>query len=174
MLEWLNLYRADVQHVASLVLGLAMWRYGAGPERALGAVFAVLVIMPAQIGRQIGPEANMFGELGWLYVAFDSLAAGAFMVIALNANRNYPMWIAALQLVAMSAHVVRSFVDAVSPMAYAILAVGPSYCQLALLLGGFVRHRLRSRRFGRYRDWRPSLPGAGLFGVSYPGRGSDV
>lgn len=174
MLEWLNLYRADVQHVASLLLGLAMWRYGAGPERALGVVFAVLVILPAQIGRWADPDMIFFGDLSWLYALSDSLAACAFVAIALNANRNYPLWVAGFQLVAISAYAVRSVFDAVSPIAYAILAVGPSYCQLALLLAGFARHSLRKRRFGPYREWRLSLPGAGWLGLAYPRRGGDV
>jgi hypothetical protein len=174
MLEWLNLYRADVQHIASLALGLAIWRYGAAPERAVGAVFVGIVIFPSMLARVIGFDHWMFGDQGWLYVLSDSFAVVGFLVIALNANRNYPMWIAGFQLVAMSAHVVRGMVDVVSPMAYAILAIGPSYCQLLLLLSGFTRHCLRRRRFGSYRDWRPSLPGSGWLGLSYPNRGPHV
>lgn len=174
MLEWLNLYRADVQHVASLILGLAMWRYGAGPERAVGGVFIGTVILPAMLARLTGLDTVMFGNQAWLYVLSDSVAAIAFMAIALNANRNYPMWVAGFQLVAISAHVVRGMVDVVSPMAYAILAVGPSYCQLLLLLGGFASHCLRQRRFGRYRDWRLPPPGAGWLGFSSRRRSRNV
>jgi hypothetical protein len=77
-----------------------------------------------------------------------------FAAIALNANRNYPLWAAGFQLVAVGSHLVRGLVDSVSPIAYAILAVGPSYCQLALLFAGLLRHRARLRRYGPYRDWR--------------------
>jgi hypothetical protein len=41
------------------------------------------------------------------------------------------------------------------------MVVGPSYCQLLLIMGGFVRHALRTRRFGPYRDWRRGVPHEG-------------
>ncbi len=170
MLEWLNLYRADVQHIASLVLGLAIWRYGAGPERAVAAVFAGFVILPALLTRLSGLDTAMFGDQAWLYILSDGVAAVAFMAIALNANRNYPLWVAGFQIVAISAYMVRGMVDAVSPIAFAILAIGPSYCQLLLLLAGFTNHRLRQRRFGPYREWRLTAPGAGWFAMP-PHRG---
>jgi len=42
-------YRDDVQHVASLLLGLAMWRWGGGPERAITVVFLLTMILPILI-----------------------------------------------------------------------------------------------------------------------------
>jgi hypothetical protein len=59
--------------------------------------------------------------------------------------------------VAISAHAVKVMVDTVSPLAYLILASGPSYCQLALIFAGFVRHRMRLKTFGPYRAWRAPL-----------------
>lgn len=162
MLELLNLYRADAQHIASFALGLAVLRYGGGPERATGVVFVVIVILPGVFARMTGLSASaLFGELAWLYVLLDTVAAVAFIAIALMANRNYPMWIAGFQLVSMSAHLVRGLVDSVSPLAYVILAVGPSYGQLLLLAGGLTFHRLRLHRYGPYREWRAAAPANG-------------
>lgn len=173
MLEWLISYRADAQHIGSLILGLAMWRLGGGPERAAGAAFIGLLIVPAMTARLTGFSLVMFGDLAWTYVLLDIAAAGAFVVIALNANRGYLLWIAGFQLVAVSAHVVRMVIDTVSPIAYVILAVGPSYSQLLLLWAGLISHRQRLRRHGPYRDWRPSLPGGGWLGLSQPRRFPD-
>lgn len=162
MLELLNLYRADAQYVVSLALGLAVLRYGGGPERAVGLVLVGIVVMPAMVARLTGlTNAMLFGDLAWIYVLLDAIAAVAFIAIALKANRAYPLWVAGFQLVSMSAHLVRRLVDTVSPLAYAVLAIGPSYGQLLLLLGGLIFHILRRRRHGPYRDWRlsPPLPG---------------
>jgi cytochrome c biogenesis protein CcdA len=95
------------------------------------------------------------------YVLLDLAAAALFITVALNANRNYPLWIAGFQLVALGAHVVKAVPDTSSTLGIAILVIGPSYFQLLLLLGGFIRHRRRERRFGPYREWRTSPRFAG-------------
>lgn len=175
MLEFLNLYRADAQHIAGLLLGLALWRHGAAPERAVGAVFVGCVILPAMIGRQMGFEdLLLFGSQWWIYMLFDLAAAAGFIAIALKANRTYPLFIAGFQLVSMSAHAMRGLVDAVAPLAYAILAIGPSYGQLLVLLGGLIFHCHRQRRYGPYRGWRVSPPARGWGALADPRRDPHV
>ncbi len=154
LLELFNAYRVPAQHLVSLLLAAAIWRWGGAPERWLISVFLVALVLPIYIGRWLGFEAGDLGPTSFASVLIDLLAAALFTSVALNANRNYPLWIAGFQLVAVGAHLVRSMVDTVSPLAFAILIIGPSYCQLLLLLGGFVRHAERQRRFGPYREWR--------------------
>lgn len=159
MFELFNTFRGDAQHIASVVLALAIWRWGAAPERWLIGVFLIAMVAPVYVFDQLRLGNAAFGPNAWLWIATDLLAAAAFILIAVNANRNYPLWIAGFQLVALSAHAVKGMVDTVSPLAYLILAVGPSYCQLLLIFAGFVRHLIRERQFGPYREWRASLPG---------------
>ncbi|MBU2588667.1 MAG: hypothetical protein KJ872_11195 [Alphaproteobacteria bacterium] len=160
MLDLFNTYRGDVQHIASVLLALAIWRWGAAPERWSIAIFVAAMVVPVRLFEWLGNGSLVFGSLAWIYVTIDLLAGAAFVAVALNANRNYPLWIAGFQLVAISAHAVKGLVDTVSPIAYLILASGPSYCQLALIFAGFARHVTRTRQFGPYRDWRSSTPGA--------------
>lgn len=154
LLDLFNAYRAEAQHVTSVLLALAIWRYGAAPERWLIGLFIATMVVPFHLFRLLDMGPVAFSPYAWIYVALDVVATIGFIVIAVNANRNYPLWIAGFQLVALGAHAVRGLGDAVSPIAYVILASGPSYCQLLLILGGFLRHVRRERRFGRYRDWR--------------------
>lgn len=161
LLDLFNAYRADAQHIASVILALAIWRWGAAPERWLIGVFVGFLLAPLYVVKLLGIDDFTFGPYAWIYVGTDLIAAAGFVLIALNANRNYPLWVAGFQLVAVSAHAVRGMVESVSPLAYLILAIGPSYCQLLVIFGGFVRHLLRERRFGQYRAWRASLPGVG-------------
>lgn len=155
MIEFIANHRADLQYIASLVLGLAMLLRGGGPERAIAVMFTGVLMMPLIIFRLLKTGGTMmFGDLAMIYVALDVIALGGFVLIALNANRNYPLWIAGFQMVAVGAHLVRGIIDSVSPVAYVVLAVGPSYGQLLLMLAGFLRHRARIRQFGSYRDWR--------------------
>ncbi|MFN3990524.1 MAG: hypothetical protein ACK4GC_15930 [Paracoccaceae bacterium] len=154
ILDFLNAYRADLQYIVGILLGLAMWRWGGGPERGMAVLFTGVLIIPSAGFRLFSAGTMIFGNFQGLYIALDVVALVGFVLIGLNANRNYPLWVAAFQMVAVGSHLVRAMVDAVSPLAYMVMAVGPSYCQIALLIAGLLRHRARTRRFGPYRDWR--------------------
>jgi hypothetical protein len=160
ILDLLNTYRSDAQHIVSVLLALAIWRWGASPERWLIAIFIATMVAPVKMYEFLDLGSLALGPSAPFYVAIDLLAGVGFVAVALKANRNYPLWIAGFQLVAISAHAVKGLVDTVSPIAYLILASGPSYCQLALIFAGFARHVTRTRQFGPYRDWRSSTPGA--------------
>lgn len=163
LLDLLNLYRVEVLHIASAVLALAIWRWGASPERWLIGVYIATMVAPFYVSQWMGLGSIAFGPYSWAFVVIDLLAAVGFVAIALNANRNYPLWVAGFQLVSVGAHAVRGMGDMVSPFAYIVLAVGPSYCQLLLIGAGFIRHARRERRFGSYRDWRVTRERAPLF-----------
>ena len=157
MLELFNTYRGDAQHIISVLMALAIWRWGAAPERWLIGLFVATMVFPVRLFDWFDLGNVALGPHAWACVALDIAAGIGFVAVALNANRNYPLWVAGFQLVAISAHAVKVLIDAVSPLAYLILASGPSYCQLVLIFGGFVRHRMRLSTFGPYRAWR-ALP----------------
>ena len=162
MSEWLDLfnaYRVPVQHLTSMLLAAASWRWGGSPERWLIGIFLGAMVLPTYVFRLLGiVDALETGPYAPVVALIDMCAAILFVVVALHANRNYPLWIAGFQLVAVGGHLVRSLLDSVSPLAVAFLVIGPAYCQLLLLLVGFVRHVQRERRFGQYREWRPTAP----------------
>lgn len=160
LLDLFNTYRADAQHIASVMLALAIWRWGGAPERWLIGLFLLFMLAPIYLFDWLGLGNLVFGPFAYIAIATDLIAAAAFTLVAIHANRNYPLWIAGFQLVSVSAHAVQGLVESISPLAYLILAVGPTYCQLLLILAGFIRHVMRERRFGQYRGWRAPLPGA--------------
>ncbi|MCR9181183.1 MAG: hypothetical protein NXH71_13275 [Erythrobacteraceae bacterium] len=163
MLELINIYRADLQHIASVLLALAIWRWGGGPERWLIGIFIGTMVLPIYASGLLGLGGPIEGAFAWLFLVLDLLAAAGFVIVAINANRIYPLWIAGFQLVAICAHMIKGMVDGVSPLAIAILVIGPSYFQLLLIFVGFLRHRRREQRFGPYRDWRIARPDAPAF-----------
>ncbi len=131
------------------------------PERWLIGTFLATMVAPIYVVRWIGLAYWHTQTAATAILMIDVLAAALFIAIALRANRNYPLWIAGFQLVAVGAHLVRGVSDDISPLAIAMLTIGPSYCQLLVMLGGFLRHVLRERRFGSYRAWRVDPPLAG-------------
>ena len=154
LLDLFNAYRAPIQHFVSFLLAAAIWRWGGAPERWLVGVFLATMVVPIYVAQWLGLGAFELTPYASAVVVLDLVAAAMFVGIALTANRNYPLWIAGFQLAAVGAHLVQTMVDTVSPLAFAILIIGPSYCQLLLLLGGFASHAQRQRRFGPYREWR--------------------
>lgn len=159
LLDLYNAYRVPALHLTSLLLAAAIWRWGGSPERWLISIFLATMVLPVYLVWWLGVGAALeVGPYAPYVLLLDIFAAALFIGVALNANRNYPLWMAGFQLVAVGADLVQALVDSVSPFAVAILVIGPSYCQLALLLAGFVRHVLRQRRFGQYREWRVTAP----------------
>jgi hypothetical protein len=157
--EVMNAYRAPAQHLISFLLAAAIWRWGGGPERWMIGTFLATMVLPIYVIWALDVPTAENGPYAPLVFMVDGIATALCFAIALHANRNYPLWVAGFQLVALVAHVVKAMIDTISPLAFAVLVVGPSYGQLLAIFGGFVRHVLRERRFGPYREWRMTPPG---------------
>lgn len=166
MLEFLLENRTEIQRIASVVLALAMWRWGSVPERLIASAFIGIFVVPLFVAFAILDGSVLFGGGRYLTISIDAVAMVCFIGIALYANRNYTLWIAGFQLVAVAAHLVGGATDVISPIAYAILVIGPSYLQILAMLIGLIDHTRRKKRFGEYRDWRVPI---NLPFVSSPG-----
>ena len=150
----ISAHLADIQNLIFVSLLFAMWCWGGGPERGLAIVFGSTIVAPSLAFQTLSNEIHDLGAFSVFFGIADAAALIGLILVALNANRTYPMLIAAFQVVAFSSHLVKGSVDQVSPAAHLVLAAVPGFCQVALLLLGLVHHRLRLSRFGCYRDWR--------------------
>lgn len=171
-MDWTELlnsdYRALVQQYLSWSLIVAAFVWGGGPERAVAATWLVCFKGTKFVRDYVFDGGRQLLDVDF-YWAFSDLTAGAlFVAIGLFANRNYTMWIAGLQLLAMSAHIARGVAEAVSPIGYAFMVIGPSWIQLFFLGIGLLRHVLRKRKHGEYRDWRIKKPKISIGGDSPP------
>ncbi len=75
----------------------------------------------------------------------DAALLVAFVVILLKADRYWPMWVAALQLLTMGIHAVRWFDPSLLPAAYHHLVVWLGYPVLGGIAVGTWRHDRRER-----------------------------
>ncbi|MEL6414845.1 MAG: hypothetical protein AAFP79_09420 [Pseudomonadota bacterium] len=154
-------YRFALQDVLTYAICVSALIWGAGPERATVAIWMVLFELPGWFYSAIWGSSFQFQSIDFFLASSDVLAGILWVWVALYANRNYPLVIAALQLLAISAHLARGVLEAIAPVAYAAMFIAPGWLQLIVMAVGLGRHVRREQRFGPYREWRVSLPWLG-------------
>lgn len=150
----LNL-RDEAQQAALILLLAAALRWGAGPERLVAATICSITLADKAYHLIFGSGVEL-GSINVGHFVIDAAACCSLIFIALAANRMYTLWIGAFQILALLSHPVRLVAQQVSPIAYAIMQIAPSYFQIGLLAGGIWLHHRRSRANGTYRSWRHS------------------
>ncbi|HEX2763200.1 MAG TPA: hypothetical protein VHM92_05055 [Allosphingosinicella sp.] len=143
-----------VKFVAFNVLLFGCWFYslarGGAPERVASTVFVVGSIVTALVANEAAARFRSI-EIGIL--AVDVAALAAFLAVALFAERLWPLWLTALQLIGTAAHLVRVTDPAMIPWAYAFALAFWSYPMLIILAIGTWNHQKRLARFGADRSW---------------------
>ena len=137
------------------LLGAASLRWGAAPERICAAVLIFVTLADPLYHLLVG-RSTIYGSVDMGHLLIDLALAATFLAVALWANRIYPLWLAAFQLVSVISHFVREVTEIFPKLAYGIMSYGPYSIILMILAAGIWRHRMRVRRYGRYRSWRAS------------------
>jgi len=159
VLEQIFEYRAGVQEVLTYSACVAALIWGGGPEKMVALVWLVLFKLVDGAYHLLFEQSYLLTDIDLFHAANDVAAAAAFIWIALNANRVYTLWMAAFQLVSVTAHLARDLADSVTPIAYAVMAIGPSWGMLIAMIAGLIGHWRRKKEHGDYRDWRwPLVP----------------
>ncbi|MES2753163.1 MAG: hypothetical protein V4659_00710 [Pseudomonadota bacterium] len=121
------------------------------------ALFAAAGIGTALIPRPLNVYGSVFWGVAWL----DLAMLLALVVLALLADRFWPIWLAALQLVMIGFHGVRGYDPTILPYAYWFLVGKLAYPQMALLIAGTVLHRRRRAAGQRDFAWTFQRQAAG-------------
>ena len=149
-------FRVVLQDYLAWSICVAALIWGAGPERAT-AITWLLMFELAPAGYDYFVDGGHYGEnVDVFYATTDVIAGISWITIALYANRNYTLVIAAMQVLAVCSHLASGIAEPISPIGYSVMAIAPSWVQLIVLATGLIRHILRKRTHGRYRDWRLS------------------
>lgn len=137
------------------VLLAACWIYASlrgGPPERLGA--AILVLFSLLTALTI-PNHARFRFLETQILVIDLLCLTAFVILALRADRFWPLWVAALQLLGVASHGVKFLEPDLFSRTYAFMLAIWSYPIIAIMIVGTARHRARLRNFGSDRAWSP-------------------
>ena len=146
-LDFLLGNRAFLQNAGFLALALiAFWR-GAGPEKWAATTF-VCAIAAVYIYRLAFPVSSLvFRNVNLGFLTIDILIMLSLTSLALVANRIYPLWLLAAQLIATMMHLHREFLP-IKPVVYFVLTIAPSYVQLVGMALGLWAHRKRVESSG--------------------------
>jgi hypothetical protein len=130
---------------------------GGWPERSIA-----IILLDASVATVMLPfdPATSFRSVEKLELVIDVALMGGLITVALLANRFWPLWLAALHLLAIGIHGVRGFDTALVPWMYAAAGGKLAYPMIALLAAGVLRHRMRMARYGHDPDW--TLPWRGV------------
>lgn len=131
--------------------GYALWRGGA-PERWVGAIFLLAF-----------PASRLAYGLGWDWAGLtlgvllvDLAMLVALVGIALRANRQWPIPMAAMQILQTVGHLLKLAEPSMLPLLYWLSRVSWAYPMLLLLALATLRHANRERRLGAERPWSRS------------------
>lgn len=134
------------------VCGYALWR-GGQPERLVAGMFLIAFPLGSFINAKLRSEGIQWGSL-----SVDLALLVLLLMIALRANRYWPMGIVAMQLLQVMGHLLKLADPTMLPLLYWLSSVVWAYPMLILLLLGAVRHRNRVRRLGPEPSWSNSSP----------------
>ena len=149
------LKRGDLQYSLMIILLVIAFARGAWPERASTCILIGMVIID-QLQHFFVPAGHIYDSVNYGHLIIDTGALVAFGYLAVRANRIYPLWLLAAQLIACLTHLNREISDAVHPAIYLILNRAPSYVQIIAITLGLWAHRRRFRLHGPYRSWSTS------------------
>ena len=131
-----------------LCTAYALWA-GGGPERAGAAIYAASVAVTHVLRAY---NVHRWGVVNVGEFTVDAVTFVIFIVIALRANRFWPLWVSALLGLGVLGHLGRL----VGPdfwWAYAVVLTIWSYPIVLLFAIGTFLHQRRLNRFGADRSW---------------------
>ena len=137
--------------IFATTVAYALWR-GGPPERVAAEIIIVWILSDFTYHQVFGPSS--FAEVDPVHLVLDGAQLAAITWLALRANRVWPLWAAAAQLITFTGHVAVMVDAGVLRRAYWAVRELPGYIQLLALACGAVYHARRVRRIGPYRSWR--------------------
>ena len=131
---------------------------GGAPERIGAAIFLTGSVL-TYVALETSPIDFRGVEVGVFII--DVVVFAAFVLLAVRANRYWPLWMSALLGLGVVGHLAMLLHPRVIPWAYAVVLSIWSYPILLLLVAGTFAHRRRLIRNGADPSWTRSSGPAG-------------
>jgi hypothetical protein len=126
-------------------------RDGGKPEQWTASVFIIGFLVEVAYNHIAQPDS--FRVLNPFFLALDLGTFVYLMWIALRANRWWPLWTTALQLIILSAHLAAYLkIPAMRGVYWAMTSL-TNYPQYLIVFFGVIFHSRLKLRVGDYPDW---------------------
>jgi uncharacterized membrane protein len=135
--------------VLSISLLAAFWK-GGQPERFMALVIGFAIALSWALASN---EDELFIQVEVGVMVIDGVALFCMAAITLHADRYWPIWITAFQIIQLLAHLPEILIPQLLPSVYGLMISVWSYPMLLILLAGTVRHQQRIRLYGNDRAW---------------------
>lgn len=145
MLLWLP-------RIALFAIVLFAVRKGEEPERLVAAVLLSTFALDAVNHAMFGDPAFFAVNPG--HVVIDGWAFLTLLWVALRANRGWPLWISASQVIVVLGHLAKIVDLSLVRYGYWVMTQVPATLQVIVLAIGTFAHMRREARIGRYHSWR--------------------
>lgn len=139
--------------IVALASTYSLW-HGGPPERIAAKIVIVWILTDVGYHLIFGPSG--FVVVDPAHLVIDGAELVAITWLALRANRVWPVWAAAAQLMTFSGHIVAMIETGGINRAYWAITQLPPYIQIVAMVCGVVFHSRRYRQIGPYRSWRLS------------------
>jgi hypothetical protein len=118
---------------------------GSWPERSGTFILVAGSLLTLAVG---SPLAGRFASVETSILIVDAGVLLAFVALALFSDRYWPLWIAALQLLVVLAHLARLVDPQMIPTGYGFVLAIWSYPQLMIMIAATRRHHSRQKLIG--------------------------
>jgi len=143
--------------LAMVIIGLAVSK-GSQPERIGAGILGLSIVADLWVLALVG-DWN-FSVFSRSRLIIDLVELGLLLALALGANRVWPLFSAASQLLAVAGNLAVFGSEPGMEMAYWAVTQSPIFVQLFALGVGTLCHIRREAVIGNYRDWSASNPRA--------------
>ena len=98
-------------------------------------------------------QADHFSRVERGAFVIDVVTFFGFLLLALWADRFWPLWIAGIHLIGVATHTAKLVSPTVVPWVYGLIQGFWSYPIVVLIVIGAARHQKRLRRYGVDNSW---------------------
>ncbi|MEL7454622.1 MAG: hypothetical protein AAGJ50_14745, partial [Pseudomonadota bacterium] len=130
-------WREPAQHILAIGVFVAVWIWGRGPERACATIWVGWIVLNSGANAALAwidlSDAAQMTAFQVKTLALDIYMMIGFGLVALYANRSYPIWCAGLQLISLAGSALRVFSSDSGNVAYVVMTVGAGWIQLLLI-----------------------------------------
>ena len=136
----------------AVAIVFASLRKGGEPEKLVAAVLIATAGLDMVNHAMFGDPVFFAVNPGHLVI--DIWAMTALLWVALRANRGWPLWVSAAQIIVVLGHMSKIIDLSLVRFGYFAMTQLPISIQVCALLLGTVAHVRREERVGRYHAWR--------------------